>query len=52
MLLASKKPRELDNATQDEIGTENGVFESGGTVAAGADFRTFTTCMLPACQAA
>ena len=34
MLQASKKLRELDNAMQDEIGTENGVFESGGTVAA------------------
>ena len=33
MLQASKKPRELDNAMQDEIGTENGVFKSGGTVA-------------------
>ena len=30
MLQASKKPRELDNAMQDEIGTENGVSESGG----------------------
>ena len=33
MLQALKKPREPDNAMQDEIGTENGVFESGGTVA-------------------
>ena len=30
MLQASKKPRELDNAMQDEIGTKNGVSESGG----------------------
>ena len=28
-LQASKKPGELDNAMWDEIGTENGVFESG-----------------------
>ena len=28
MLQASKKPGELDNAMWDEIGTENGVFES------------------------
>ena len=33
MLQALKKARELDNAMQDEIGTENGVFESGGTAA-------------------
>ena len=33
MLQASKKPKELNNAMQNEIGTENGVFESGGTVA-------------------
>ena len=31
MLQASKKPKELDNAMQDDIGTENGVFESGGS---------------------
>ena len=30
MLQASKKPRELDNAMQDEIGIENGVFEFRG----------------------
>ena len=29
MLQASKKPRELDSAMQDEIDIENGVFESG-----------------------